>query len=87
MPTYTAREDKRQTRTIGINVLGEDFTALPSTKNGRHWLTVCSPALESRESRPTMNHNFQPQPSHLNFSSGFVLDAVPPQCGHFIVQI
>jgi hypothetical protein len=34
-----------------------------------------------------VNHNFQPQRSHLNGSSGFALDAVLPQCGHFIVQI
>ena len=33
------------------------------------------------------NHNFQPQPSHLNCCSGFALMAVLPQCGHFIVQI
>jgi hypothetical protein len=31
-------------------------------------------------------HNFQPQ-SHLNWSGGFGLRAVPPQCGHFMVQI
>jgi hypothetical protein len=36
---------------------------------------------------PLLNHNFQPQPLHLNCSSGFALDAVPPQCGHFIVQV
>ena len=34
-----------------------------------------------------MNHNFQPQRSHLNRSSGLVLAAVLPQRGHFIVQI
>ena len=35
---------------------------------------------------PVLNHNFQPQPSHLKLSSGFALVAVLPQCGHFIVQ-
>ena len=30
-------------------------------------------------------YNFQPQ-SHLNWSCGFGLRAVPPQCGHFIAQ-
>jgi hypothetical protein len=34
-----------------------------------------------------MNHNFQPQRSHLNRSSGFSLEAVFPQRGHFIVHI
>ena len=34
-----------------------------------------------------MNHNFQPQRSHLNCSSGFSLEAVLPQRGHFIVHI
>ena len=34
-----------------------------------------------------MNHNFQPQRSHLNRSSGLVFAAVLPQRGHFIVQI
>jgi hypothetical protein len=30
-------------------------------------------------------YNFQPH-SHLNWSCGFGLRAVPPQCGHFIAQ-
>jgi hypothetical protein len=34
-----------------------------------------------------LNHNFQPQRSHLNRSSGFALDAGLPQRGHLIVQI
>ena len=34
-----------------------------------------------------VNHNFQPQRSHLNRSSGFSLEAVLPQRGHFIVHI
>jgi hypothetical protein len=34
-----------------------------------------------------VNHNFQPQRSHLNCSSGFSLEAVLPQRGHFIVHI
>ena len=34
-----------------------------------------------------MNHNFQPQRSHLNCSSGLSLEAVLPQRGHFIVHI
>ena len=34
-----------------------------------------------------VNHNFQPQRSHLNRSSGFSLQAVLPQRGHFIVHI
>jgi hypothetical protein len=34
-----------------------------------------------------LNHNFQPQRSHLNRSSGFALDAELPQRGHLIVQI
>jgi hypothetical protein len=34
-----------------------------------------------------MSHNFQPQRSHLNCSSGFALAAVLPQCGHFIVHM
>jgi hypothetical protein len=34
-----------------------------------------------------VNHNFQPQRSHLKCSSGFSLDAVLPQRGHFIVHI
>ena len=71
MPTYTARKDKRQTRTIGINVLGEDFTPLPSTKNGRHWLTVCSPALESRES--PSHHESQFPTAALTFEFFFGL--------------
>jgi hypothetical protein len=34
-----------------------------------------------------VNHNFQPQRSHLNCSSGFSLEAVLPQRGHFMVHI
>ena len=34
-----------------------------------------------------MNDNFQPQRSHLNCSSGFSLEAVLLQRGHFIVHI
>jgi hypothetical protein len=55
--------------------------------------SACTPVLcssssgvEARTCRD-VNHNFQPQRSHLNGSSGFALDAVLPQCGHFIVQI
>ena len=32
-----------------------------------------------------IGYNFQPQ-SHLNWSCGFGLRAVPPHCGHFIAQ-
>lgn len=34
-----------------------------------------------------VNHNFQPQRSHLKCSSGFSLEAALPQRGHFIVHI
>jgi len=40
-----------------------------------------------RRTRHDVNHNFQPQRSHLNRSSGFSLAAVLPQRGHFIVHI
>jgi hypothetical protein len=40
-----------------------------------------------RRARRDVNHNFQPQRSHLNRSSGFSLEAVLPQRGHFIVHI
>ena len=51
-------------------------------------LCICRPHVPlNRASRFDVNHNCQPQPSHLNRSWGFAFVAVLPQCGHFIVQI
>jgi hypothetical protein len=49
---------------------------------GRHSLSKAAHATQE-----DVSHNFQPQRSHLNCSGGLALDAVLPQCGHFIVQM
>jgi hypothetical protein len=65
---------------------------LTSITVGRALVPDCKLRIPCRTSlkgafRLALSHNFQPQPSHLNRSSGLALDAVLPQRGHFIVQI
>jgi hypothetical protein len=48
---------------------------------------LADPSKPHARRRASQNHNFQPQRSHLNRSSGFSFEAVFPQRGHFIVHI
>ena len=62
--------------------------ALPQSLNGLNKnLADSSKPYTRRRACRNLNHNFQPQRSHLNRSSGFSLEAVLPQRGHFIVHI
>jgi hypothetical protein len=56
-------------------------------ENGDEPICICEEAARQMGIVRYVNHNFQPQPSHLNCWWSFALVAVFPQCGHFIGQI